>query len=115
MNLFGREHHHHDSPWDEAPPWAIELREMGLIILQNQETLMATLDEVLSDVTAETTAIQSLAALIDGLRQQVKDALSGVTLPPDAQAKVDAIFTAAETNKAAIAKALAANTPAPPA
>jgi hypothetical protein len=83
-------------------------------IIKTQETMMATLDEVLADVTAESTDIASLSALIDGLRQQVADALAGTTLPPATQAKVDAIFTAAEANKAAIAKALAANTPPTP-
>ena len=36
MKLFGFEHHHHESPWDEAPPWAIELRCMLGQILDNQ-------------------------------------------------------------------------------
>lgn len=72
---------------------------------------MATLDQVLEDVTAETTQLDSISALIAGLRQQIADALAGVTLPPAVQQKVDAIFAQAETNKAKIATALDANTP----
>lgn len=75
---------------------------------------MITLDQVLQDVTDESGAIDSISTLIAGLRQQVADALSGATLPPATQAKVDAIFAAAETNKSKIAAALGANTEPPP-
>jgi uncharacterized protein YoxC len=77
------------------------------LILANLEKIMATLQEVLDDVTAESTAIDSVAALIQGLRDQINSA----GLSPADQAKVDAIFTAAESNKAKIAAALAANVP----
>ncbi len=76
---------------------------------------MATLDDVLKDVTDESTQLDSLSTLISGLQQQIKDALSGTKLAPDVQAKIDAVFARAESNKAKIAAALAANTPAPPA
>lgn len=72
---------------------------------------MATLDEVLADVTAEKTVIDSVSTLVDGLRQQLADALSGAALPPAVQEKVNAIFDQAEANKAALAKAVTANTP----
>lgn len=77
-----------------------------------KETIMATLDDITADMTEETTAIGGISTLVQGLRQQLADALSGTTLPPAVQAKVDAIFTAAEANKGALAAALAANTPA---
>jgi len=83
-------------------------------IIKNQEKIMATLDEVLADVTDESTQIAGISTLIAGLKQQLADALAGTTLPPATQAKVDAIFTAAEKNKADIAAALAANTSAAP-
>jgi phage shock protein A len=78
---------------------------------KSMEKIMATLDQVLADVTQETTDLDSIAALIAGLKQQIADALSGATLPPDVQAKVDSVFATAETNKGKIAAALAANTP----
>lgn len=99
-------HHHHHFP--------DELVGMLRTIIRNQEKIMATLDEVLADVTAETTLIASLGTLITGLKDQLAAALADTTLPPEVQAKVDAIFAAAEANKTALANAVSANTPASP-
>lgn len=88
-----------------------DLRRKLNLVLQNQDKIMATLDDVLKEVTDESTALDGIATLISGLRQQLADALAGTTLPPATQAKVDAIFTQAETNAGKIATALAANTP----
>src|SRR4051812_30847691 len=68
-------------------------------IEHNTEKLMATLDEVLQDVTDESTVIDSINTLVQGLRQQLADALSGANLPAPVQAKIDQIFAAAESNK----------------
>lgn len=85
-------------------------------IQQQERTIMHTLDEVAADVAAETTSIDSLSAMLTGIKKQLDDALSGTTLPPAVQTKVDAIFDAAEINKQKLADALAANVPpAPPA
>jgi ATPase subunit of ABC transporter with duplicated ATPase domains len=81
-------------------------------IEQKLDKIMATLDDVAKDVADESTLIDSLSTLIDGLEQQIKDALSGATLPPAVQAKVDAVFNGAESNKAKLAAALVKNTPA---
>lgn len=78
------------------------------------ENLMATIDQVAQDVSDESTLIDSVSTLITGLQQQIKDALSGATLPPDVQTKVDAVFAQAEANKGKLTNALAANTPAAP-
>ena len=84
-------------------------------LIRNQEIIMATLDQILADVTAESTDIGSLSKLLGGLRQQLADALAG-TIPPEAQAKIDAIFTQVESNRGKVTEALAANTEvAPPA
>lgn len=72
---------------------------------------MATLDEVLASVADESTKIDSLSTFIAGLKQQIADALAGVTLPPAVQAKVDAVFTAVEANKAKVVTAMDANVP----
>lgn len=72
---------------------------------------MATLDEVLADVQAETTLISGVSTLIDGLKSQLSAALANVNLTPAVQAQVDQIFATAEANKAALAAALTANTP----
>jgi hypothetical protein len=86
-----------------------------LAILHSMETTqMATLDQVLADVSAETTALDSINTLIVGLHQQLLEAFAGTTLPPAVQAKVDEIFAAARANKIKIAAALANNvSPAP--
>ena len=73
---------------------------------------MATIDDVLADVTAETTQISGLSTLISGLQTQLAAALAGTTIPAAVQAKIDAVFAAAESNKAALVAAL--NTGVPP-
>lgn len=75
---------------------------------------MSTLDEVLADVTEEGTKLDSLSTFIAGLKQQIADALSGATLPPAVQAKVDAVFAGVESNKAKVQAALDANVPPTP-
>lgn len=75
---------------------------------------MATLDEVLALVTDEDTKLDSVIALIDGLKQQLDDALAGITLPPAVQAKVDEIFSRATTNAAKIVDALDTTNPPTP-
>lgn len=87
---------------------------MQISIEQKVTHIMATLDQVLADVTAESSQLDSLNALIVGIKQQLADALSGATLPPAVQAKVDAVFTQAEANATKIATAISANTPAAP-
>lgn len=72
---------------------------------------MATLDEVLASVADESTKIDSLSTFIAGLKQQIADALAGVTLPPAVQAKVDAVFEGVEANKAKVVTAMDANVP----
>jgi hypothetical protein len=74
---------------------------------------MATLDEVLTLVTDENTKLDSVIALIDGLKKQLDDVLAGTTLPPAVQAKVDAIFASATSNAEKIVDALDTNVPTP--
>jgi len=75
-----------------------------------EKNIMATLDQVLADVTAESTQIDSVLTLIQGLRDQIA-AIPGIT--PAMQAQIDAIFTGAEANKAKLDSALTANVPQP--
>jgi hypothetical protein len=75
---------------------------------------MADLDAVLASVTEEDTLIDSVIALLNGVEQQLKDALSGTTLPPAVQAKVDAVFDKVEAQKVKVAAAITANTTIPP-
>jgi archaellum component FlaC len=77
------------------------------------EELMAdthkSLDDIISDIQELKTREEGLIELVSGVRQQI-DALG---LPPDQQAKVDAIFDAVEERKQAIQNAIDANTPPP--
>src|SRR5437868_631553 len=79
-----------------------------------ERKLMDNIDGLVADVTAETTLIDGVGTLITGLRDQLKAALAGATVPPDVQAKIDQAFATAENNKAKLATALQTNvTPQP--
>lgn len=71
---------------------------------------MATLDETLAAVQAESTVDDSIIALLDGIAAQI--AAGG--LSPADQAKVDAIFKQATDNSAKVAADVLKNTPAAP-
>lgn len=73
-----------------------------------------TLDDILADTTAEGTEVQSLATLTAGIKAQLDQALSGASLTPAQQAKVNQIFANIEANKGALATAITANTPSNP-
>ena len=84
---------------DSAIQKQLDRMELLLIaILKKENEIMATLDEVLAKVTQESGSIDSLIALMEGIKQQLADALSGATLPPEVQAKVDAVFAGVEAN-----------------
>lgn len=99
--------------WRQAPPWATILIGQQRQLLDRMENLMATLDEVLADVTEEGTKIDSVMTLIDGLKKQIDDL--NLNLSPEEQAKVDAIFAGVEANKGKVQAALDANAPPAPA
>lgn len=77
---------------------------------------MATLDDLVDKVSEQSGTIDSMTTFVAGLEQQIKDALAGVTLPPAAQAKVDALLNGLTSNTQKIADAIDndPNTPAAP-
>lgn len=81
-------------------------------LTQVQGTIMATLDDLVKDVSDESTLIDSVSTMLAGIQKQLADALAGATLPADVQAKIDAVFAAAESNKAKLTAAIASGTPA---
>lgn len=97
---------------EETPSWAVQLDAKLDRILCNQEKLMATLDDDIAAVAAQSTQIDGVSTLITSLEQKIADALSGTTLPAPVQAKVDALFTALQTNSGKIATAINTGTPA---
>lgn len=85
---------------------AIELL-LGLRAQGNE--VMAKIDELLADVQAESTLIDGIGTLIQGLKDQITAANGDA-------AKIEEAFAVAEQNKAKLAAALTANTSeAPPA
>ena len=89
--------------------YRIELRQ--ILLSRKLRIIMATLDDVLAVVTEEAGQIDSMIALITGLQKQLADALAGITLPAQVQAKVDAIFVQAKADSDKIVQAVNANTP----
>lgn len=76
---------------------------------------MATIDDLVAAVTKETTDVDSLLALIGGLKQQLMDALAKVgQLTPEQQAAIDGVFAQLSANDQRVADALAANVPPAP-
>ena len=91
-----------------------EVEEVTLLIVVNLlEKIMATLDQVLAEVTSESTRLDSMNTLIQGLKKQINDALANQTLTPESQTKLDAIWGGLQDNKAKIDVALNTNVPAP--
>jgi uncharacterized protein (UPF0335 family) len=110
----------------EAPGWAVHLLSLTHTVVNLQvETLrrleqlekevkMAdhNIDEILADVSDESTQIDSLSTLTAGIKKQLDDITAG-SLPPAVQAKVNALFDAVDANKAKVVSAINANTSAP--
>ena len=85
------------------------------LIITGLENIMATLDELLTAVTENSSVDDSIITLLEGIAAQLKDALSGAVLPPVVQAKVDAVFAAIKADTQKVTDAITANTPqAPP-
>ena len=89
------------------------VRQLLTQLIAGQEKIMASLDETLAAVQAESTVDDSIIALLTGIKAQLDAALAG-GLTPEAQAKVDAIFAAAQANSQKVSDAVTANTPAAP-
>jgi|SRR5882762_338415 len=79
-------------------------------IIQKENTIMATMQDVAAAVAAESTVDDSIIVLLNGIAQQLKDALAAND-PVALQAVVDGIHA----NTAKIQAAVTANTPVAPA
>src|ERR1700682_5780887 len=108
-------HHYYHPPHVEARCEVMRRLDALDPKLDLMETkIMATLDQVLADVKAENTQLDSLGAYIAGIKQQLTDALAGAKLPADVQVKVDAVFAQQEANTAKIAAAMNTTSTVPP-
>lgn len=106
--MFGFKFHQCSTPWDDAPAWAIELREMLALILNREEIIMSAVDDLATDVAAEDTVIDGAVALINGFAA----ALAAAGTDP---AKLAALRTDIQTKTATLAAAVLAGTPTAPA
>lgn len=70
-----------------------------------------TIDEALASVTDNETVGGSVVVLLTAIKKRLDDVLSGVSLPPAVQAKVNAIFESSERDKQKLTDAIVANTP----
>lgn len=86
-------------------------RAIGMLnqLLQQGINIMATIDDITAAVAAETSIVQSAALLLASLHDQLTAALA--TADP---AKIQAVVDQIGVNSAALAAAVAANTPAAP-
>ncbi len=89
---------------NESDIQALKNRVNTLEVKVNE--MSKSLDDVISEVALEKTAIDSLVTLVAGLKQQLADALAGVVLSPATQAKIDEVFANVEANKQEIVDAL---------
>lgn len=94
-----------ENPWLEAPPWAWQLKQMMGLILQKMEIVMAKVEDLEAEVAEESTVIGSVETLVGNLIEQIK---SAGTDP----AKLDAVLSSLQANKARLGALVAANTPA---
>ena len=78
-------------------------------LAREENVLMALIDDVAADVTAQTTVIDSAVTLLNGLSDQLAAAIASGD-----PAKVQAVKDSIDTNTAKLAAAVAANTPAAP-
>jgi hypothetical protein len=108
------------TPETELPPvWAgsmmHRLRTIELIVRATKEGMDRmdhNIDELVADIAAERTQVDSLVELTSGLKSKLAAALSSMTIPPDVQTKINAAFDQVEANKKVVMEAVNANTPA---
>jgi len=79
------------------------------LILGMEVHQMAQIDDLNAEVSENTDVVQSAVTLLDGLSQQLKDALAA-----NDPAAVQAVIDQLDANNNALAASVAANTPADP-
>jgi len=100
-------HHHHHQGCDYC-------RVATVNDLDKLEArIMATLDEVLAKARENNTILGSINTLLDGLRQQIADILSGAAVPASVQVKIDEVFAALTAQRTELDEVLTENTQPP--
>lgn len=122
MKLFGFDKHHHPNPWNDAPPWALEIGFMLGIIIKRQEGQMALEDDLNNVVTALATGYAAEHVAIEAEIAALTAAMATIPQPdPAAAAKITAaianithITGTMATDAAALTASVPAATTVPP-
>lgn len=102
---YGFRHHRCETPMADAPPYALELYAMGIIIIEGIATMSVTLDRATASLEKLNNAATAIENVLDMVVAEVK---STGTDDPKVLAALDAIDAKSDE---IVAKALA-NTPA---
>lgn len=107
--LYARHHHHCESPWENAPPWAFELREMLALTLYQGRQIMSKIDDlkpifdaIATDVTGIGTGVSDLQAKLAALQASAGNPATATVLTPADQATLDAAVTQGASLKTAL-------------
>lgn len=118
MKILGFRHHNCEDPWEDAPPWAIELREMLRVVIYKeyenmtvQQDIADALAKVQNDVAAQTTVTASVQTYVKGLRDQLA-AIAAQTPDSTTAAALTALSQQIQANTSSDAAAIVENTPA---
>jgi len=79
-----------------------------------EQRLMFTLQQTLEEIRATRTVIDGLDVLLDNLRTNVAEILSGARVAPATQALIDQAFNETIANKTKLAEVVLENTPVEP-
>lgn len=102
--------YHHYPGNNEVPSWVADLEDKLDLVLQRQDEIMATMDDLKAAVARSATVEASVTALLQGLSQQLKDA-QAASDPAAVQSVIDQI----DANSKTLGDAVTANTAAAPA
>lgn len=91
--------HHHTGPWRDAPPWAIELREMLSVVIKNQGANMSQVDDLTNAVATLMTSVTAHDAAVQAEIAALKAALttSGAISDPAVATAIQNIASASAT------------------
>ena len=102
MRLFAFEHHRHETPWDQAPPWALELREMLSLAIHQEIHMSKELDDLTAQVKANSEVEASALTLINGIAARITaagtDPAALKALTDELKAKDDELAAAVTAN-----------------
>lgn len=86
--------YHHQSWDDETPPWVENIIDQVGLVLDKQETIMATLEELNASFATISSAVDKVSADTDNLLAQLASIPPG-GLSPEQQAAIDAAVASA--------------------